>query len=176
MFCPKTGPSLQAEKPRLKICRRQAFHNKLRNQGCSFTRDLIGSVASRCFPHPTLSFPSEQTLKDLESPRGTHEEARRMDLANWALRTSPKFATGVKHQFHQGFFTRSEKPRLKICRRQVFHSKLRNQGCSFTRDLICSVGSRCFPQPTLSLASEQTLKYLKSSQRHQRRGEENGFS
>ena len=25
-----------------------------------------------------------------------------MDLANWALRTSPKFATGVKHQFHQG--------------------------------------------------------------------------
>ena len=28
---------------------------------------------------------------------------RRVDLANWALRTSPKFATGVKHQFHQGF-------------------------------------------------------------------------
>ena len=26
-----------------------------------------------------------------------------MDLANWALRTSPKFSTGVKHQFHQVF-------------------------------------------------------------------------
>ena len=31
-----------------------------------------------------------------------------MDLANWALRTSPKFTTGVKYQFHQGFLTRSE--------------------------------------------------------------------
>ena len=28
-------------------------------QGCSFTRDLIGAVASRCFPHPTLSLVSE---------------------------------------------------------------------------------------------------------------------
>ena len=26
-----------------------------------------------------------------------------MDLANWALRTSPKFTT-VKYQFHQGFW------------------------------------------------------------------------
>ena len=31
-------------------------------------------------------------------------EVRRLDLANWALRTSPKFTTGVKYQFHQGFF------------------------------------------------------------------------
>ena len=29
---------------------------------------------------------------------------RRVDLANWALRTSPKFITGVKYQFHQGFW------------------------------------------------------------------------
>ena len=26
-----------------------------------------------------------------------------MDLANWALRTSPKFTTWVKYQFDQGF-------------------------------------------------------------------------
>ena len=26
-----------------------------------------------------------------------------MDLANWALRTSPKFTTGIKYQFHQVF-------------------------------------------------------------------------
>ena len=26
-----------------------------------------------------------------------------MDLANWVLRTSPKFATGVKHQFQSTF-------------------------------------------------------------------------
>ena len=94
-FRPKEGPSLQAEKPRLQFCQRQVFHRKLRNQGCSFTRDLIGAVASRCFPHPTLSLASEQTLKDLKRSQGTNEEVGRMDLANWALRTSPKFATGV---------------------------------------------------------------------------------
>ena len=35
-----------------------------------------------------------------------------MDLANWALRTSPKFTTEVKYQFHQGFSPdqRSENP------------------------------------------------------------------
>ena len=26
-----------------------------------------------------------------------------MDLANWALQTSPKFTIGVKYQFHLGF-------------------------------------------------------------------------
>ena len=66
VFCPKAGPSLQAEKPRLQFCQRQIFNCKLRNQGCSFSRDLIGSVASRCFPHPTHSLASEQTLKDLK--------------------------------------------------------------------------------------------------------------
>ena len=30
---------------------------------------------------------------------------RRVDLANWALRTSPKFTTGVKYQFHQGYWS-----------------------------------------------------------------------
>ena len=66
-------------------------------------------------------------------------------------------------------------PRLEFCRRQVFHRKLKNQDCSFTRDLIGAVASRCFPHPTLSLASEQTLKDLERSQGHQRGGEESGF-
>ena len=104
VFCTKAGPSLQAEKPRPQFRRRQVFHRKLTNQGCSFTRDLIGTVASYCFPHPTLSLASEQTLKDLKDPRGTNGEVRRVDLANWALWTSPKSTTGVKHQFHQGFW------------------------------------------------------------------------
>ena len=38
-FCRRAGPSLQAQEPRLQFCRRQVFHRKLRNQGCSFTRD-----------------------------------------------------------------------------------------------------------------------------------------
>ena len=29
-------------------------------------------------------------------------EVRRVDLANWAIWTSPKFTTGVKYQYHQG--------------------------------------------------------------------------
>ena len=104
VFCPKAGPSPQVEKPRLQFCWRQVFHRKLRNQGCSFTRDLIGVVASRCFLHPTLSLASEQPLKDLKRSQGHQQGGERVDLANWALRTSPKFATGVKHQFHQGFW------------------------------------------------------------------------
>ena len=35
-----------------------------------------------------------------KDPRGTNVEVRRMDLANWVLRTSSKFTTGVKYQFH----------------------------------------------------------------------------
>ena len=70
VFCPEAGPSLQAEKPRMQFCRRQVFHRKLGNQGCSFTRNLIGAVASRCFPHPNLSLAFEQTLKDLKRSQG----------------------------------------------------------------------------------------------------------
>ena len=69
-FCPRAGTSLQAQEPRLQFCRRQVFHRKLRNQVCSFTRDCIGEVASRCFPHPNLSLASEKTLKDLKRSQG----------------------------------------------------------------------------------------------------------
>ena len=70
VFCPRAGPSLQAQEPRLQFFRRQVIHRKLRNQGCSFTRDWIGTVTSCCFPHPTLSLASEQTLKDLKRSQG----------------------------------------------------------------------------------------------------------
>ena len=39
----------------------QVHHCRGRNLICSFTRDRIGVVASRCFLHPTLSLASEQT-------------------------------------------------------------------------------------------------------------------
>ena len=51
---------------------------------------------------PPLSLTSEQTLKDLKRSQG-HKLGGGMDLANWALRASPKFNKGVKYQFHQGF-------------------------------------------------------------------------
>ena len=39
VFCPRAGPSQQAQEPRLQFWWRQVYHRKLRNQGCSFTRD-----------------------------------------------------------------------------------------------------------------------------------------
>ena len=106
VFCPRADPSLQAQEPRLQFCRRQIFHRKLRNKGCSFTTDWIGAVASRCFPHRSLSLFSIWTefKRSGKDPRGTNVEVRRVGLANWALRTSPKFTTGDKYQFHQGFW------------------------------------------------------------------------
>ena len=57
-----------------------------------------GSFLLLSAPHSLFSI---WTLKD---PRGPSVEVRRVDLANWALRTSPKFTTGIKYQFHQGFW------------------------------------------------------------------------
>ena len=106
VFCPRAGPPLQAKEPRLQFCRRQVFHHILRNQGCSFTRDWLGAVASRCFPHPTLYLFSIWTdLKRSEKNPG----APTWRWGEWiwltgSFRTSPKFTTGVKYQFHQGFW------------------------------------------------------------------------
>ena len=63
----------------------------------------MGAIALCCFPHPTLSLASEQTLKDLKRSQGHHVEMRKVDLTNWVLGTSPKFTTRVKYQLHQGF-------------------------------------------------------------------------
>ena len=101
---PKGRSFTASAEPRLQFYWRQDFQHKLRNQGCSFTRDWIGVVDSHCFPHPTLSLASERTLKYLKRSHGHHVEVRRMELANWALQTSLKFTTGVKYQFHQGFW------------------------------------------------------------------------
>ena len=104
MFCPRAGPSLQSQEHKLQFCRRQVFYRKLRNEGYSFTRDWRGAVAFYCFPHPTLSLASEQTLEDLKRSQEHQRGVRKVDLANCALRTSPKFTIGVKYQFHPGFW------------------------------------------------------------------------
>ena len=63
----------------------------------------MDAVASRRFPHPTLSLASAQILKDLQISQGHNVVVRRVDMANWVLRALPKFTTGIKYQFHQGF-------------------------------------------------------------------------
>ena len=94
VFCPRVGLSLQAQEPRLQFCRRRIFHCTLGNQGCSFTRDWIGMVASHCFPHPILSLASEQTLKD----RKKIPEATAWRWGKWNWLTGP---TGL-HRNSQG--------------------------------------------------------------------------
>ena len=83
---PKTGLPPKTQEPRLQ-----------------FYQGSLGAVSFRCFPHLTLSSASEQTWKTWKDPRDINVEMRRVDLASWTLRTSPKFTTGIKHQFHQGF-------------------------------------------------------------------------
>ena len=100
MFCSRAGPSC---KRRNLGCSSAEGRSSTANAGtkAAVLLQTEGAVASHYFPHPTLSLASEQIWKD---PRGTSMEVRRVDLANWALQTSPKFATGVKHQFHQSFW------------------------------------------------------------------------
>ena len=104
-------------KSKLQFCPKAGISPKLRNQVCSsaqrqFYYGWIGAVACRCFLHSIFSSASEQTLKDLKRSQRPRVEVRRVDLANWALRILPKFTTGVKYQFHQGFWTdqKSENP------------------------------------------------------------------
>ena len=117
----------------------QVLHCKRRNQGRSSVEDRSSSANSgikaavlpginRCgslplLPHPALSLASEQILKN---PRGTNVEVRSVDLANLAIRTSPKFTTRVKYQFHKCFWPdqRSGNPshRSLICKKySVIH-------------------------------------------------------
>ena len=103
VFCARASLSLKTQEPRPQFCSKAGLHRKLRNQGCSFTRDWIGAIASHCFLHTILSLASEQTLKDPKRSEGPHMEVRRVDLANWAFRTS-KFTKEVKYQFHQCFW------------------------------------------------------------------------
>ena len=63
----------------------------------------------RCGSFPLLSTPHSlfSILTDLQRSEMIHSdtmvEVRSVCLANWALRTSPKFTTGVKYQFQQDF-------------------------------------------------------------------------
>ena len=53
-----------------------------------------------------------------------------------------------------GSSLKAEKPRLQFCRRQVFHCKLRNQECSFTK----------IPSKTAALVTELAVEDLPSAE------------
>ena len=93
----RAGPSLQTQAPRLQFCPKAGLPLQTQEPRLQFYKGWIGAVPSRCFLHPALSFESEQTLKDLKKFPGAPTRWWGVDLANWALRTSPKFTTGVKY-------------------------------------------------------------------------------
>ena len=138
VFCPRSGPSLQTQEPRLQFYLRQVFHHNLRKQGCSSaegrssntnskTKAAILPGMNRCGSFPLLSAPHSLSSiwTDLERSQNILGEptwrVMRVDLVNWALRTSPKFTTGVKYQFHQDFWPdqRSGNPN-EICYRSEY--------------------------------------------------------
>ena len=159
MFCPRVGPSLQAQGPRLQFCRRQIFHCKLRNDNCSFSRDWKGAVASRCFRHPTLSLASEQTLKRSEKIPG----APTWSLGEWTWLAGP---SGLHRNSPQALnissirvFDQIRDPEIPITLRpqklissssecsaqgQVLHCKRRNLGYSSTegRSSTANLGNK----------------------------------
>ena len=98
VFYPRADPSLQTQAPRLQFYPKAGLPLQTQVPRLQFYYGRIGVVASCCFPHPTLSLASEQTLKD---PRDTKEEVRRVNLTNWALRTSPQ---GLNISFIRGFW------------------------------------------------------------------------
>ena len=68
-----------------------------------------------------------------------------------------------------------QEPRLQFWSKESLSLQTQEPRLQFYQGWIGAIASRCFPHPTLSLASEQTLKDLKRSQEHQREGEEIGF-
>ena len=70
VFCPRAGPSLQTQGLRPQFCSKAGVPPQMQEPRLQFYYGRIGAVASRCFPHPTLSLASEQTLKDLKRYQG----------------------------------------------------------------------------------------------------------
>ena len=111
----------------------QVLNCKRRNLSCSSAEGRSSTANSRtkvqfyqglnrcgsfpCFAHPTLSLASEQTLKDLKSSQGH----RRVDLANWALSTSPNSPQGLNINFIR-VFDHIRDPEIPITLLPFFYS------------------------------------------------------
>ena len=75
------------------------------NSGTKFAV-LLGMNRCGGFPLPSAPHSLFTIWTDLKiSHRHQWGGEEREDLANWALRSSPKFTTGVKYQFCQGFWS-----------------------------------------------------------------------
>ena len=123
-----------------------------------FYQEWINAVTSRCFPHSILSLASRQTLKELKRSQGHQRGVRRVDLANWALRTSPKFPQGLNitsiRVFHQ-----IRDPEIPITLRILsFFLQINEKFCGFYLSYI-SVNQRITITTTQRCAAHGTDNY-----------------
>ena len=94
MFCPRAGLSLQTQAWMLPFCTKAGTKVVV----------LLGMIRYCSFPLLSALHSFFSIWKDLKRCEKIRLEVRRVDLANWALRTSPRFATGVKYQIYQDFW------------------------------------------------------------------------
>ena len=84
LFCPKAGPSLHAQEPRLQFCRRQVFH-RTQEPKLQFHQEL-----NRCGSFPLLSVP-HSLFSILTDPKGSRKipEAPTWRWGEWIWLTGP---------------------------------------------------------------------------------------
>ena len=137
MFCPRAGPSLQEQGPRLQFRRRQVFHRKLRNQGCSSAEGRSSTANSgtktAVLPkaglppqtqEPRLQFCRRQVFYRKLRNQGCSSAEGRSSTANSGTKAAVLPKAGLPLQ--------TQEPRLQ-----------------FYQGWISAIASRCFPHPTL---------------------------
>ena len=119
---PKAGLPHQTQEPRLQFCRRQAFHIKLRNQGCSLPgMTRCGSFSLFSAPHSPFSIWTdfERSEKIPVAPTRRWRE--------WIWPTGPsglhrKSPQGLNISFIRGFFYQIRDPEISITLRPRWYS------------------------------------------------------
>ena len=131
VFCPRAGPSLQAQEPGLQFCRRNgrlASWHKWKSCEVGEAKEGLGNELWRrwnngsSFPNPSLALPTSQLI------------LQRFRCFTYVTAHSPTFLSLLLPHRIFTYVTW----RAAHGRRQVFHRKLRNQGSVLPGMIRCS--------------------------------------
>ena len=101
VFCLRAGLSLQTQAPRLQFHPKAGLPPQTQERRLQFYKGWIGAVAFCCSLYSTLSLAYEQTLKDMKRSQGHVCGSKESGFGQLG---PLDFTTGVKYQFHQGFW------------------------------------------------------------------------